>query len=199
MVKIGILALQGDYLEHYQVLKSLGGVEPVIVKHSRELSYIDALIIPGGESTTIGSLIESRGLSKPLVEFMETGKPVLGTCAGAILLAKEVADRVVGETKQYTLRAMNIRVMRNAYGRQRESFIATVNIEDIGEVRAAFIRAPIILEAREPARITGYLNDSSLGRHGVAALERNLYAVTFHPEITGDIRLYNYIIQQAKR
>ncbi|MEM1616735.1 MAG: pyridoxal 5'-phosphate synthase glutaminase subunit PdxT [Desulfurococcus sp.] len=199
MVKIGILALQGDYLEHYQVLKSLGGVEPVIVKHSRELSYIDALIIPGGESTTIGSLIESRGLSKPLVEFMETGKPVLGTCAGAILLAKEVADRVVGETKQYTLRAMNIRVMRNAYGRQRESFIATVNIEDIGEVRAAFIRAPIILEACEPARITGYLNDSSLGRHGVAALERNLYAVTFHPEITGDIRLYNYIIQQAKR
>nr|WP_276814537.1 pyridoxal 5'-phosphate synthase glutaminase subunit PdxT [Desulfurococcus amylolyticus] len=199
MIKIGVLALQGDYLEHYQVLKSLGGVEPVIVKHSKELSDIDALIIPGGESTTIGSLIENRMLSKPLVEFMETGKPVLGTCAGAILLAKEVVDRVVGETKQYTLRAMNIRMMRNAYGRQRESFIATVDIEDIGEVRAAFIRAPIILEAREPARITGYLNDSSLGRHGVAAREKNLYAVTFHPEITGDIRLYNYIIQQAKR
>lgn len=199
MVKVGVLALQGDYLEHYQVLKSLSGVEPVIVKHSRGLSYIDALIIPGGESTTIGSLIESRGLSKPLVEFVETGKPVLGTCAGAILLAKEVVDRVVGETKQYTLRAMNIKVVRNAYGRQRESFIATVNIEDIGEVRAAFIRAPIILEAREPARITGYLNDSSLGMHGVAAREKNLYAVTFHPEITGDIRLYDYIIQQAKR
>jgi len=199
MVRVGVLALQGDYLEHYQLLKELEGVEPLLVKHGRELGSIDALIVPGGESTTIGALVKSRGLDEPLREFARDGKPLLGTCAGAILLARKVIDRVVGETGQYTLGLMDISILRNAYGRQRDSFIASVHIDGIGEVGAAFIRAPVIVEAYGGARITGYLDDQSIGRHGVAAQQGNPYAVTFHPEITGDISLYKYIISLARK
>ncbi|ADV64878.1 pyridoxal 5'-phosphate synthase glutaminase subunit PdxT [Desulfurococcus mucosus] len=199
MVKVGVLALQGDYLEHYQLLRSLSGVEAVPVKHPRELEGVDALVIPGGESTTIGLLVRKKGLEEPLKQFAGEGKPILATCAGAILLAREVVDRTVGETGQYTLGLMDIAVVRNAYGRQRDSFIASVTLKDIGEVKAAFIRAPIIARAYGSAEIIGFLDDPTLGRHGVAARQGNMYAVTFHPEITGDIKLYKHIIQQAGR
>ncbi len=198
MVKVGVLALQGDFLEHYQMLKSLSGVEPVLVKKAEELGTVDAIIIPGGESTVIGSLIEARGLAEPLKAFAREGRPMLGTCAGAIILAKEVTDRVVGETGQFTLGLMDITVLRNAYGRQKDSFVASVNIDDVGEVRAAFIRAPAIVRAYGDARIIGYLEHPA-GRYGVAARQGNIYAVTFHPEITGDLKLYQHIVQLAKK
>jgi 5'-phosphate synthase pdxT subunit len=197
-VKIGVLALQGDYLEHAQLLKELG-VEAVYVKRSEQLREIKALIIPGGESTTIGNLISQMGLSQAIVEYAEEGNPVLGTCAGAIILAKKVIDRVVGETGQFTLGLMNIAVTRNAFGRQNESFEATVYIEDIGKVRAAFIRAPVISDAWSPAKITGYIDHPAMGRVGVAAKQGSLIAISFHPEITGDKKMYEYLISLAKR
>jgi len=197
-VKIGVLALQGDYLEHAQLLKELG-VEAVYVKRSEQLREIKALIIPGGESTTIGNLISQIGLSQAIVKYAEEGNPVLGTCAGTIILAKKVIDRVVGETGQFTLGLMNIAVTRNAFGRQNESFEATVYIEDIGEVRAAFIRAPVISDAWSPAKITGYIDHPAMGRVGVAAKQGSLIAISFHPEITGDKKIYEYLISLAKK
>jgi len=197
-VKIGVLALQGDYLEHAQLLNELG-VEAVYVKRSEQLREVKALIIPGGESTTIGNLISQMGLSQAIVEYAEEGNPVLGTCAGAIILAKKVIDRVVGETGQSTLGLMNIAVTRNAFGRQNESFEATVYIEDIGKVRAAFIRAPVISDAWSPAKITGYIDHPAIGRVGVAAKQGSLISISFHPEITGDKKIYEYLISLAKK
>jgi len=197
-VKMGVLALQGDYLEHAQLLKELG-VEAVYVKRSEQLREVKALIIPGGESTTIGNLISQMGLSQAIVKYAEEGNPVLGTCAGAIILAKKVIDRVVSETGQFTLGLMNIAVTRNAFGRQNESFEATVYIEDIGEVRAAFIRAPVISDAWSPAKITGYIDHPAIGRVGVAAKQGRIIAISFHPEITGDKQIYEYLISLAKK
>lgn len=197
-MKIGVLALQGDYLEHAQLLKELG-VEAVYVKRSGQLREIKALIIPGGESTTIGNLISQMGLSQAIVKYAEEGNPVLGTCAGAIILAKKVIDRVVGETGQFTLGLMNVAVTRNAFGRQNESFEATVYVEDIGKVRAAFIRAPVISDAWSPAKITGYIDHPAIGRVGVAAKQGSLIAISFHPEITGDKQIYEYLISLAKK
>ena len=198
MVRVGILALQGDFLEHFEILRDLG-VEAVYIKKPRDLEHIDALIIPGGESTTIGSLIQYAGLAPAITRFAEEGKPILGTCAGAILLAKKVVDRVVGETGQFTLGLMNIAVVRNAFGRQNQSFEATVSIEGIGEVRVAFIRAPIISDAWSPAKIIGYVNHPVLGKVGAAAVQSNLMALTFHPEITGDKKIYEHLITLAKK
>jgi 5'-phosphate synthase pdxT subunit len=197
-VKIGVLALQGDYLEHAQLLKELG-VEAVYVKRSEQLREIKALIIPGGESTTIGNLISQMGLSQAIVKYAEEGNPVLGTCAGTIILAKKVIDRVVGETGQFTLGLMNVAVTRNAFGRQNESFEAKVYIEDVGEVRAAFIRAPVISDAWSPAKITGYIDHPAIGRVGVAAKQGSLIAISFHPEIKGDKKIYEYLISLAKK
>ncbi len=197
-MKIGVLALQGDYLEHAQLLKELG-VEAVYIKRSEQLREVKALIIPGGESTTIGNLISQMELSQAIMKYAEEGNPVLGTCAGAIILAKKVIDRVVGETGQPTLGLMNIAVTRNAFGRQNESFEATVYVEDIGEVRATFIRAPVISDAWNPARITGYIDHPAIGRVGVAAKQGSLIAVSFHPEITGDMKIYEYIISLVKK
>jgi len=180
------------------LLKELG-VEAVYVKRSEQLREIKALIIPGGESTTVGNLISQMGLSQAIVEYAEEGNPVLGTCAGTIILAKKVIDRVVGETGQFTLGLMNIAVTRNAFGRQNESFEATVYIEDIGEVRAAFIRAPVISDAWSPAKITGYIDHPAIGRVGVAAKQGSLIATSFHPEITGDKKIYEYLLSLTKK
>lgn len=197
-MKIGILALQGDFLEHAEILRDLG-VEAIYVKNPVDLRGVDGIIIPGGESTTIGTLIQLRGLSEPLRELARSGTPLMGTCAGAILLAKKVVDRVVGETGQYTLELMDIRVVRNAFGRQKNSFIARVNLEGIGEVEGVFIRAPAIIETWGSARILGYVEHPASGKVGVAAQQDNMLALTFHPEISGDVKVYKYFIRMTKR
>jgi 5'-phosphate synthase pdxT subunit len=125
-------------------LKEIENVKPIIVKKSDDLLDIDALIIPGGESTTIGDLIFYRKLDEKIIKFASEGKPILGTCAGAILLAKKVIDRVVGETGQKTLGLMNITIVRNIFGRQKDSFITDVETK-IGKLKVAFIRAPGIM------------------------------------------------------
>ena len=199
MVKIGVLALQGDFLEHIQLLREVEGVEPIAVKKVDDLRGINALIIPGGESTTIGLLLSSKGLASKIVNLAENGLPIMGTCAGAILLATKVLDRVVGETNQFTLKLMNVEVVRNVFGRQRESFIATVEVDGVGLVKAVFIRAPGIKSSWPPARMKGYIDHPATGRIGVAAEQGNMLALTFHPEIGGDKRVYEYFLTFIKR
>lgn len=198
MVRVGVLGLQGDVLEHVQMLEGIEGAEPVVVKRREDLEGVDALIIPGGESTTIGRLIELRGLREPIVELAERGVPVLGTCAGAVLLAKRARDREVGSVEQPLLALMDIAVLRNAFGRQRESFEATVELEGLGPVRAAFIRAPVIEEAWGRARIAARLRHPALGEVAVAAVQDNLVAVSFHTEVTGDDKLHRMLVDMAK-
>ncbi len=183
---VGVLALQGDFREHREMLESLGH-EVREIRKPGQLIELDALIIPGGESTTIARLILSNGFQQPLRDFCTSGRPTWGTCAGAILLAREVdnLDRPGIET-------MDISVRRNAFGRQVDSFEAELKVEGLqgGPFHAVFIRAPQIDEARFPARAIATLEDGTI----VAARQENLLATSFHPEITGDARLHEFFL-----
>lgn len=183
---VGVLALQGDFREHRQVLESLGH-DVAEIRKPAQLDALDALIIPGGESTTIARLILSNGFQQPLRDFCASGRPTWGTCAGAILLAREVdnLDRPGIET-------MQIAVHRNAFGRQVDSFEADLDVRGIpgGPFRAVFIRAPLIQRVDPPAEAIATLDDGTV----VAAREGNLLAISFHPELTGDTRLHEYFL-----
>lgn len=198
MAKIGVLSLQGDFLEHIQLLREVGA-DVSKVKKPSDLREIDALIIPGGESTTIGRLMVIKGLADPVRDFAKQGRPIMGTCAGAVLLAKSAVDKQVGDIGQPLLALMDIKVVRNFYGRSKRSFIAKVYIEEIGEVEAAFIRAPVITEAWNDAKILGFIDHPDLGKTGVAAKQGNILAITFHPEITGDKKIYKYFLELVKK
>jgi 5'-phosphate synthase pdxT subunit len=179
---VGVLALQGDFREHREMLEAMGHAVREVRKVD-QLQGIDALIIPGGESTTIARLILSNGFQQPLRDFCASGRPVWGTCAGAILLAKEV-DRL----DRPGIEAMDITVHRNAFGRQVDSFEADLTVAGLegAPFRAVFIRAPLIDEVRPPATAIATLADGTV----VAARQGNLLATSFHPELTGDSRLH---------
>lgn len=183
---VGVLALQGDFREHREMLEAMGHAVREIRKPA-QLGEIDALIIPGGESTTIARLILSNGFQQPLRDFCASGKPVWGTCAGAILLAKTV-DRL----DRPGIETMDISVHRNAFGRQVDSFEADLEIDGLegGAFRAVFIRAPRIDAVQFPARAIATLADGTI----VAAREGNLLATSFHPELTGDTRLHELFL-----
>ena len=188
-MKVGVLALQGDVEEHERAFRAaaeeLGvGVEVVRVKEAGQLRDIKALAIPGGESTAIGSLARRVRLLDELKGAIEGGLPTLGTCAGAIFMAKEVRDSVVGETKQPILGVMDIAVLRNAFGRQADSFEADLSVEGLGVVRAVFIRAPAITKAWGSAKPLAYVDHPKLGRAIAAAQEGAMFATAFHPELT---------------
>ncbi|ACB07522.1 pyridoxal 5'-phosphate synthase glutaminase subunit PdxT [Candidatus Korarchaeum cryptofilum] len=182
-MRIGVLALQGDIEEHEQAIRdssrSLGfKVDVVRVKRPGDLKGLSGILIPGGESTTIWKLSQGE-LMLALRDEILNGLPAMGTCAGAIFMAKEVKDRVVGETGQGILGLMDMTVIRNYYGRQRESFEMDLNLEGIGSVRAVFIRAPAIV------RIWGKANAlSELNGTYPAVIQDNMLALTFHPELT---------------
>jgi len=188
---IGVLALQGDFREHREVLEELG-VRTREIRRPDQLAGLDGLIVPGGESTTIARLIESNDLLEPLRAFCRSGAAVWGTCAGAILLAKEV-DRL----DRPGIAVMDIAVRRNAFGRQVQSFEEDIEIEGIagGPFRAVFIRAPKIEAVYPPARAIARLADGTI----VAAREENLLATSFHPELTGDRRLHELFLAMARR
>ncbi|MCA9821473.1 MAG: pyridoxal 5'-phosphate synthase glutaminase subunit PdxT [Dehalococcoidia bacterium] len=181
---VGVLALQGDFREHREMLAGLGH-NSVEIRKAGQLDEVDALIIPGGESTTIARLIISNGFQQPLRDFCATGKPVWGTCAGAILLAKQVDD-----LDRPGIEVMDISVSRNAFGRQVDSFEANLDIHGVegGPFRAVFIRAPIITGVANGATAIATLEDGTV----VAARQGNLLATSFHPEITGDERMHRY-------
>jgi len=188
-MKIGVLAIQGDFAEHITMLKRLG-VEAVEVRLPAHIEGLAGLVMPGGESTTIGKLAVDFGLLEPLREFGKS-HAVWGTCAGAIFLSKDV------RRKQPLLGLMDIIVARNAFGRQVDSFEADLEIPGLGEggtYHAIFIRAPIIESVSGEAKILSALPDGRI----VAAQEGKLLATSFHPELTRDSRFHEYFLSLAK-
>ncbi len=189
-LRIGVLGLQGDFREHVEML-NLIGVKTLVVKLPEDLNLIDGLIIPGGESTTMGRIMENVGIKEPLVEKIKKGFPVYGTCAGMILLSKKVSDY-----NQPLLGVLDIEVERNAYGRQVESFEVDIKIESLGEkpFRAVFIRAPRIISLGENVKVLAeYKGDPVLVREG------NILASSFHPELTKDTRIHEYFLRMVEK
>jgi len=188
---VGVLAVQGDFKEHIDALNEIEGVEARPVKTRAQIEACDALVIPGGESTTIGKLMERFELDAPVREMVEQGKPVWGTCAGMIVLAKEIVD-----SEQWRLGLMDITVERNAFGRQVDSFEVDLPVKGIDEpVRAVFIRAPYVREVCEPcgvevlAEVEGKI---------VLVRQGKLLASAFHPELTADRRVQRLFVEMIE-
>ena len=185
-MRIGVLAVQGAFAEHIAVLRKLKA-EALPVRLPLELISLDGLIIPGGESTTISRLMRDYDLSDKIKKLAESGLPILGTCAGLILLAKELSD-----SKVELLGLMDIVVRRNAFGRQRESFETELSIPILGEepFPGVFIRAPVIEHYDGSVEVLARLSDGK----GVAARQGRLLALAFHPELTDDLRFHRYFL-----
>jgi 5'-phosphate synthase pdxT subunit len=188
-MKIGVLALQGAVAEHIRML-SLAGAEGIAIKTIEQLDEIDGIIIPGGESTTIGKLMRTYGFIEALQQFSDDKKPIFGTCAGLILIAKEISGQ-----DQAHLQLMDMKVARNAFGRQRESFETDLAIAGIADdVRAVFIRAPLIEEVGSDVDILAEYEGQI-----VAAQQGHLLAASYHPELTDDYRMHAYFINMVNQ
>ena len=188
MIKVGVLALQGAVREHIKSLEACG-VEAVAVKRKEELEDLDGLILPGGESTAMRRLIDKYDFMNALKEFARAGKPMFGTCAGLILLAKEL----VGYDESH-IGVMDIKVERNSFGRQVDSFEADLAIKDVAEsFPAVFIRAPYIVEAGENVEILSKHNDRI-----VSAREGQFLGCSFHPELTENHAITAYFVEMVK-
>ncbi|MDP2729417.1 MAG: pyridoxal 5'-phosphate synthase glutaminase subunit PdxT [Dehalococcoidales bacterium] len=185
-MRIGVLAAQGAFIEHITVLRKLGA-EALPVRLPRELCGLDGLILPGGESTTISKLMRDYNLVSEIKNLAENGNPIFGTCAGMILLANEIP----GSTLQ-PLGLMKLRVKRNAFGRQRESFETDLSIPVLGEkpFHAVFIRAPLIEQSNGNVEVLARLDDGTI----VAARQGKLLVSAFHPELTDDPRFHQYFL-----
>ena len=189
-LRIGVLALQGDFREHARMLRELGA-EPVEVRTAEQLGEVDGLIMPGGESTAIGKLMVSYNLLEPLKQLIAAGRPVWGTCAGMILLAKDL-----GGLRQPILGAMDIAVKRNAFGRQLDSFETDIPMPELGgePVHAVFIRAPLVESVGPDVQVLGRLEDGTI----VAVREGAMLGTSFHPELTGDPRMHAYFLEMVR-
>ena len=188
MVKIGVLGLQGAVREHIRSIEA-SNAEAIVVKKVEQLAELDGLIIPGGESTTMRRLIDKYHFMEPLIQFAEAGKPMFGTCAGLILLAKNI----VGYDKPH-LGLMDITVERNSFGRQVDSFEAELMIPNVADdFVGVFIRAPHIVEAGENVEVLAKHNDRI-----VAARDGQFLGCSFHPELTDDHRITNYFVNMAR-
>ena len=189
MKKIGVLALQGAISEHIDRLVRLGNVQASAVKYKEELEELDGLIIPGGESTAIGLLLKNYGLVEPIRERIQAGMGAWGTCAGMILLAKELAD---DRTRHLCM--MDICVRRNAYGRQLESFSVEADVPAVAEypVPLVFIRAPYVEKAGKDVEVLLEIQGNV-----VACREKNMLATSFHPELTEDLSFHQYFVNKV--
>jgi 5'-phosphate synthase pdxT subunit len=187
--RIGVLALQGDFEAHSRMLTSLGA-DAKVVRLPEHLEEIDGIIIPGGESTTIGKLMVIYNLHEVLLRKIQAGVPVWGTCAGLILLAKETDNALAG---QPLLASMNIRVRRNAFGSQRESFETDLSVPALGEAsfHAFFIRGPSVESVGLEVEVLATLDDGTI----VAVREGTLLGTAFHPEVAGDTRFHQYFLR----
>lgn len=198
-MRVGVLALQGAFIEHEKALARIG-VEPVEVRLPGELEGLDGLILPGGESTTIGQVAERWGLLEPIRAFARSGRPLWGTCAGMVLMAKEVVDGVSGQPR---LELMDVMVRRNAFGRQVDSFEVGLEVPALGEepFHAVFIRAPLIERVGKDVEILARLEPALSAVEGdgavVAVRQGNLLATAFHPELTDDDRFHRYFLGLA--
>ena len=187
-MRIGVLALQGAVTEHIVSIEKTGA-QGLPIKRVEQLEEVEGLIIPGGESTTIGKLMRKYGFIEAIREFAGQGKPIFGTCAGMIVLAKHIAG---GEPGHQEL--MDITVARNAFGRQRESFECDLEVKGIAEpVRAVFIRAPLINEVGPDVDVLTIYKDEI-----VTARQGNLLVSSFHPELTDDYRLHQYFADMVE-
>lgn len=189
-IVVGVLAVQGAFQKHLDMLERCG-VKALPVRFVEELDSIQGLIIPGGESTTVGKLMARYGLDKKIVERANEGMPVFGTCTGMILLAKDIVG-----SDQHRLGLMDISVLRNAFGRQVDSFEADLDVAAIGPppVRAVFIRAPYAVSVNGKAEILARCDDKI-----VLIRQDNLLAGAFHPELTDDTRIHDYFIGMVKQ
>lgn len=190
-MKIGILALQGAFEEHAKVLEKLGVVSVEIRNlddFQQVQSDLSGLILPGGESTTMGKLLRDQQMLIPIREAILSGLPVFGTCAGLILLAKKITSQ-----EESHLATMDIVVERNAYGRQLGSFYTEAECKGVGQIPMTFIRGPIISSVGEGVEVLATVDDQI-----VAAQEKNMLVTSFHPELTDDARLHQYFINMCK-
>lgn len=187
-MRVGILALQGDFREHAAALTGVGA-EPVLVRRPEDLADLSALVVPGGESTTLGLLAERHGLLEPLRRVLQGGLPALGTCAGMIFLA----TGTTADDRQPQLGVLDVVVDRNAFGRQVASFEMDLAVEGMAEpVRAVFIRAPRVRQAGPGVKVL-----ASVDGHPVMVRQGNLLATAFHPELTDDLRIHRLLLQMA--
>ena len=193
---IGVLALQGDVREHVSAVEAVGG-EALPVRRIGELASVDALILPGGESTAMWKLMRAFELLDPLRERVQEGMPTYGSCAGMILLADRVLDAVAG---QETIGGLDVTVRRNAFGRQVNSFESEISIDALGAdpIHAVFIRAPWVEEVGDLVEVLGTVTVETIS-HPVAIRQGHLLATSFHPELTGDLRIHKYFIEQVAR
>jgi len=200
-LNIGILAVQGDVLENVMATKmSLDelGMDGMVneVKTPEQINDLDGLIIPGGESTVIGTLSLVNGSLKKIKEKIANGMPVFGICAGLILLSKKAKDRVVGEMDQPLLDFLDVKIERNAFGRQRDSFESEISMEKIGipKFRGVFIRAPSIMEVGKDVEVLSKFNEKI-----IAVKQGNIIGTSFHPELTGDLSLHKYFVNLIRK
>ncbi|MCA2214720.1 pyridoxal 5'-phosphate synthase glutaminase subunit PdxT [Jidongwangia harbinensis] len=193
---IGVLALQGDVREHVHAL-GLVGAEARPIRRPGEVDEIDALVIPGGESTTMSKLAVSFGLLDPIRKRIADGMPVYGSCAGMIMLATTVLD---GRPDQESFAGIDMTVRRNAFGRQVDSFEAPVRIDGVdgGDFHAVFIRAPWVEEVGPDVVVLGRVTAGPAAGRIVAVRQGNLLATAFHPELTGDLRVHRYFVESVR-
>jgi 5'-phosphate synthase pdxT subunit len=189
-VRVGVFALQGDVREHLRTLSSIN-VDAIEVRNAADLASVDGLILPGGESTTISKLIDIFHLRKALTDFIGSGKPVFGTCAGMIMLANEVLDAASG---QRSLESIDISVRRNAFGSQLDSFESEVEF-DGKPAKVAFIRAPIVERVGKGVEVLSTLPNGAV----VAVRSGNVLATAFHPELTGDNSVHEYFVAMISK
>lgn len=191
-MKVGVLALQGDVREHISSLIACGA-DPVAVRRAAEIDQIDALVLPGGESTTIAQLSEVFGIYDQIRDRVAQGMPVYGSCAGMILLADEILDAKVG---QKSFGGLDITVRRNAFGRQVDSFESDIAFADGSAdlIHAVFIRAPWVERVGDGVQVL-----ASIDTHPVAVRSQTIFATSFHPELTGDHRIHRYFIEEVAR
>ena len=191
-MKVGVLALQGDVREHVSSLIACG-VDPSPVRRASELDQIDALVLPGGESTTIAQLAEVFGIYDQIKNRIAAGMPVYGSCAGMILLADQILDAKQG---QKSFGGLDVTVRRNAFGRQVDSFESDIPFADGSSdlIRAVFIRAPWVERVGDGVEVL-----ATVDTHPVAVRSRTMLATSFHPELTGDHRIHRYFIEEVAR
>ncbi len=199
-IKVGVLSIQGDVAENVlatqQALSELGESGSVtLVKSPEQFSNLDGLIIPGGESTMIGQLSLVNGALKTIKEKIQSGIPVLGTCAGLIILSKNTKDRIIGKTDQPLLDLLDVQVERNSFGRQKDSFESEISMSEIGipRLNGVFIRAPSISEVGKNVQIISKFNEKI-----IAVKQGNILATAFHPELSNDVSLHKYFIKMIK-
>jgi 5'-phosphate synthase pdxT subunit len=199
-LNIGVLAVQGDVAENIMATKMAMeelGIEGIVneIKNPEQISDLDGLIIPGGESTVIGTLSLVNGSLKKIKEKIASGMPVFGICAGLILLSKKAKDRVVGEMNQPLLDFLDVKIERNAFGRQRDSFESEISMEKIGipKFQGVFIRAPSIIETGRNVEIISKFNEKI-----VAVKQGKILGTSFHPELTDDLSLHKYFVNLIK-